>query len=229
MTPADESILKTVNLLVMLHRSSINNPKNKTEEDKNNLIVKKEYVKDAGLNVPDFLNNLQELSDKGYLESVAIYDSDFKKEIKNFVGSEDEQKFLKLLENNPDKDQKIVEETKKAFAKGFKDKLPSDFGFDEIGFMEEEMSVSDMLKSGLDRVKSFDDDTLATIIIFPFRDLKRLLRLLNEGKKLSEVEDPGLWYDPENFQFHIDEEIIDTSYNSKPNKEHFVLLKGNIV
>jgi hypothetical protein len=67
MSPREENILKTLNILVLVLRAQKQMRPSLSEEQQHTLKITKEHIAAAGLTIPVFINTLLELNRKGYL------------------------------------------------------------------------------------------------------------------------------------------------------------------
>lgn len=221
MTPREQNILSTLNLLVLIFRSQKNNLPALNDEQRHTLRITEEHIGLAGLTTPVFLNTLADLNSKGYLFSVGVFEKKYQPEIQKFLDDETYSKILEELEKIDTTE--LVDKFKIAGAAAMQESLPANISIPNEVILNEELKFKDILDSAREAMKNYTPDTVATIILSPFRSVERLLEKMNDGIPFSAVKDAGIWYDPIAYEFHFDDQTISTAYQGKPNKEHFIL------
>jgi len=213
----------TVNLLVFLYHAKKENCFNLPEQEKNLLLIKQEHLNKAGITLPIFHNTLKLLDKKGYLMGLTVVDDDFHTKAKDFASGDG---YNEILAKIPDINAEIFSpEGKNMFAERISDILPPQYHFDMEAFSNEKITVKDLLDQTKDFFKIYSDDVVSYVMLFPFRSIEKLLQQMNIGRSFDDIQDSGIWYDPNKFEFHLGKEIISTSYQGKPNIEHDVLAK----
>lgn len=221
MTPKDESILNTLNLLVMLSRSKNLLAVGIPEEEKYMLTVTKQNLIDSDLALPEFANTLHTIATKGYIWHMVIHDENLRTQINDFKNSDQYDKVLTALEelDTPEFLNKINEESAKSFNK----LIPKSMNVDYSKINDDSLRASELFLDGLEMVNKMKPDEIGLIFLMPFRDIETLFKKVNNGEKFDDIRDDGFWYDQNKFEFHIDGEIIKTSNRGLPNLSHSVL------
>lgn len=222
MTPKDSKILKTVELLVMLYDATLRKLSKLSELEQATLNISKQIILDAGLSVPEFTNAVNEISMKGYLWHVVFFDEKLRSEMDSFMSSPEFNKFLDAVKEK-DTDE-MSEKLKAALATDMQNMLPAGMELDQESVDEDTIKFSDVVSEGIEHYKKMGKDEIAVIILMPFRDIHTLHDKLNSGKAFDDIKDNGFWYDKDNYNFHIDGEIISTGKPDHQNLEHFVLM-----
>lgn len=221
MTIADNKILKTLELLVMLSHSRRQFSHGLTPEQKATLTVSKQLIIDAGLTVPEFTNSVREIAKKGYVWHVVIFDDELRSQIDGFINSDqysvvlEELKKLDTEETSNKLKQSAVEQLSRM--------LPHSAELDQKEIDEDHINVSEAFTDGIEAFKKMRPDEIALVILMPFRDINTLLVKMNDGKSFDDIQDDGFWYDQNKYEFHIDSDVISTNYQGKPNLEHYIL------
>lgn len=222
MTPKEENLIATLNLLLLLYRAQKLSLLAVTEEQKHTLKVTKEHIALAGLTVPVFVNTIEILGKKGYLMAVSIFEEKLHAGMQEFYGTDQYQELIEVLKEKGNNS--INTKARESIADAFEKIMPANVEFDREGFMKEEITLGDMLIGAKPLFDNHSSNDVSTIILMPFRSIERLLEKMNDGMKFDEVQDAGIWYQPEKYLFHIgEEEPISTFYNSKPTRAHFAL------
>ncbi|MBP9759914.1 MAG: hypothetical protein KBD24_00935 [Candidatus Pacebacteria bacterium] len=223
MTPGDENILATLNLLVFLHHARKENNLNLSEEEKHLILVKQEYLNKGGISLPVFHNTLKILDKKGYLMGVSIVDDDFHEKVKGFTS---EEGFGEILSKIPDVNVDFFTPNGKQFiADLVSSKIPPQYTFDVKAFEEEKITIKEVLEQTRDIFQVHNNDLVSYVILLPFRSIEKLLEKMNDGRSFEEIQDSDIWYNRSAYEFHIGDVIVPVSYQGKPNIEHDVLLK----
>jgi hypothetical protein len=221
MTPRDQNILNTLNLLVLVFRAQKQTYPALDEEQQHTLKITYEHIKIAGLTVPVFLNTLTELNAKGYLFALSVFEEKFQPEIQKFL---DDETYSKILDEVAKHDtSELVEKFKVAGVAILQENLPANISIPPEEFLNEELDMKMILDSAREVMKGYTPDVLATVILSPFRGVERLLEKMNTGMSFENVKDAGVWYDSVAYELHFDESTISTAYQGKPSKAHFAL------
>lgn len=221
MAPLEDNLIKTLNLLTYLSRqNNVAIPK-LSDEKLHTLCINEDNASRLSIDIYTFINTLETLAEKSYLAYIPLIDKNWRTKLKEFDESPDKTEVLKVLQSP--ENESIDQNFKEGIAIIFENAIPKNHQFDREGLMASDTTFSGVIEMGLEKLKNLDDDVLVLVILMPFRSIDRLLRKLNEGLKFSEIQDAGIWYDSERFIFHIGDRKIETSYNGKPNKEHFAL------
>lgn len=225
MDQKDINLLDTLNLLTLLFRANQQKVPKLSEEEQHTLTVTKEHLDGAKIPIPVFLNTLKTLSDKGYLTALGVFENEYHQEIRNVFEEKQYSQIISKISDNGLNE--LSEAQKTALADGIEKMLPPGTNFDRKGFIQEGVTLKDILDDSRKVLKDHKDEDVAVVILFPFRDINTLLEKMNLGQSLSQIQDSGVWYDSVKYEFHIGDEIIPVSYQGKPNVEHFVLEKLN--
>lgn len=222
MSPRDQNILATLNILVLVFRAQKQMFPKLTDEQKHTLKITKEHLSIAGITSPVFINTLQELAQSGYLlAGNSVFESKYHDEILKVLDDEHYEKIQTELQKV---DTSVLEEKLKVMAADMIEKTaPAYIPVDRAEVMKEEVSMTALLDGFRDAYKGYTPDVVSVIILSPFRSIERLLEQVNAGVAFDDVKDEGIWYDPMAYEFHFDETAISTAYQGKPNKEHFAL------
>ncbi len=214
-------ILKTLELLKMLSASRQHFFANATPEERSTLTITKQLIVDAGLTIPEFTNAIQILSEQGYIWHVIIFDDRIREHVPIILNPQVSQAIIKRLESSPE----YLSNLKLDVLKHFKTALPAGTKIDIEDFFDNEISVKEAAQIGIEVFKKWDTKDIATVILMPFKDIRRLLSRLKDGEDFDKATKEGFWYNQNTYEFYIDEKVIKTSYQGKPNKEHFVLVE----
>ena len=221
MTPNQKNILDTLNLLALLFRANKQKMPKFSEEERHTLTVTEEHLSKADITIPVFLNTLTSLGDKGYLIAVGIHENEYHDKIREAFSDNVYEQVLK--ETSEGGLEKLSDEQKLEIATAFKKMAPKNVDIDVNYFVEEEITIKDILDDTRNAFKDHKNGVVAKVLLMPFRDINRLLKHMNEGKTFEEVLDSDIWYDDKNYLFFMGKKSISTAYNSKPNIEHSVL------
>ena len=221
-TPKEQNILATLNLLVLLLRARKQTIPPLTEEQKHTLKVTKEHLTTAGISIPVFANTLQILAEKGYLLGVTIFEDKFHSEIQKALSDENLQQKIAGLGKIDTSE--FMRQFKEHFADSLEKIIPANMVLDRDALMEDkDITLPSIIGDALGALAGHTSDDVAIVPLMPFRSIERVLEKMNDGVKFDEVQDVGIWYDSKNYVFHIDEDTVSTAYQHKPNKEHYVL------
>jgi hypothetical protein len=221
MTPRDQNVLNTLNLLVLLFRAQKQTYPALDEEQQHTLKITHEHIKIACLSIPVLLNTLVELNTKGYLFALSVFEEKYQPEIQKFL---DDETYSKILDEVAKHDtSELVEKFKVAGVAMLHETLPANMSIPPEEFLKEELDMKMILDSAREVMRGYTPDVVATIVLSPFRSVERLLEKMNSGTLFDDVKDAGVWYDPTAYELHFDDATISTAYNNKPNKEHFAL------
>lgn len=221
MTPGDLKILKTIELLVMLSRSRSLVFNDSTEEEKSILLISRQVLSDSGLTVPELTNSLHELSRKGYIWHMVIFDEHLRSQIDEVIKSDDFQNIMAQIASIDTTEKQM--EMKRSALKDLKSLAPANISLDSDDFMNEPLSIVETIETGLNQYSKMRPDEIGIVILMPFRSSEKLLQKMNTGISFDQIRDDGFWYNKAKCIFHIDGIEIDTSYNNKPNLEHFII------
>jgi len=220
-TPKEQNILNALNLLVLLYCAKKQQFPKLSEEQQHTLMITKEHLIKANLTLPVFANTLKIIDEKGYLYGVTIIEDKYHSEIQKFL---DDDHYKKIIDEVDKVDlSEPMEKFKMQIGDYFEKKLPANYFFEKEKLKEEKLTFKDLLNNAKETLSGYNEQVISIIILMPFRDVERLLEKMNEGVNFDDIKDVGIWYDPKNYLFHFDEESVSTSYNNKPNKEHFAL------
>lgn len=222
MSPRDQNLLATLNILVLIFRSQKHMFPRRSEEMQHTLQITKEHLAQARISAPVFINTLQELANKGYLlAGNSVFESKYHDE---FLKVLDDTQYEKIQTELEKVDTSQLEEKLKVFAADLLEKTaPAYIPVDREEVMKEDVSMKSLLEEFREAYKGYTPDVVSVIILSPFRSLERLLEQLNAGVLFDNVKDEGIWYDANTYYFHFDDTSVSTAYQGKPNKEHFAL------
>jgi hypothetical protein len=223
MTQNDKNVLNTLNVLNVLFRANKQKIPNLSDEEQYTLTVTKEHLQNDNISISVFINTLQTLAEKGYLFATCIFESEYHDKIREVFSDEVFTPAVQKL--SEDGKNSLTEEQKLVFAYAMQELLPPNLKtqFDVEGFAQEEIKLTDLLNDTRNAFKNHRDDTVAKIILFPFRDIDKVLKQMNGGKTFDEIIDSDICYNDQKFEFHIGKELVVTSYQDKPNIEHYIL------
>lgn len=221
MTPKEQNILDVVNLLVLLNHSKKLTSLGSPDNDSVHLVVTKEHLDKSRISITVFINTLNLLDKKGYLLGVTIFEDKYHSAIEELFKEPNYQNTLAQIE---------ALDTELAMQQGIESitdilesKAPQNFTFDREVLKDEKITLGDTINSVKHLFANHSKNDIGIVLLSPLRSIDRLLRMMNEGINFDDVKDSGIWYDKDNFLFYIEDEAIPTSYNNKPNKEHFIL------
>ncbi len=220
MTPREQNILAVLNVLRLLFHARKQVPHLKDEEQ-HTLRITYEHINLSALTVPVFLNTLTQLDSKGYLVGFYVFEQKAHPEIQKFLADENYEKVLNELANLDTTD--FVEALNLAGTDMIEKTIPANIFIPKEVFLENDMNIKDVLDAARDAIKGNPPEVVATIVLSPFRSIERLLEKMNNGISFEDVKDAGIWYDPERYEFHFDDQTVSVGYQNKPNKEHFAL------
>lgn len=221
MTPREQSMLKTLNLVVMLARSKKQLTFGLPEEEKYILTITKQNLSDSDLTLPEFTNTLHALAQKGYIWHMVIHDENLRSQINDFKDSEKYDDVVSALKKLDTKE--LSDKINKESTQGFNSLIPKSIDFDYSDLTKEKLKPSELFNEGMEIFNKMRPDEIGLVLLMPFRDIEVLFNKLNMGKNFDDIQDNGFWYDQNKFQFHIDGKIIETSNRGLPNLSHFVL------
>jgi len=213
MTPSEQSILKTLNLLTLIYRAQKQNFPKLTDEQQHTLQITKEHLATAEISIPVFINVLQTLGKKGYLDAVSVFENKYHEEIPKFFEEKSYAKSLEVIEGSGKNI--LTKDQKEAIADSIEKTMPPGHSFDRESFLNEEVKMTDMIEESRPYMENHTKDNISTIVLMPYRSIDRLLEKMNSGVKLDDVKDPGIWYENEEGLLHFDEQSISTEHNRK--------------
>ncbi len=221
MTPAANNLYKTLGLLIMVRDQVRVSSDQLSEEEKATIRISRQILTDADLTIPELVTSTKWLDEKGYIKGFTIFDENMRQkanqELESF--SEDD---LNAIFNNLDTPEKI-HALKKAMVEEYGLILPPGSEFDIQAVESEDIKFSNVVKEGLNKYKELRSDEVSVFLLLPFRSIDRLHKLIGEGVDPEDVKDEGVWYDSDTYEFHLGEEVVLTSYQEKPNVEHYIL------
>lgn len=222
MTPRDQNILATLNILVLVFRSQKHMFPKRSEKMQHTLQITQEHLAQAGINIPVFINTLQELANNGYLlAGNSVFESKYHDE---FLKVLDDVQYEKIQTELEKVDTSELEQKLKILAADMLEKTaPAYIPVDREEVMKEDVSMKSLLEEFREAYKGYTPDVVSVIILSPFRSVERLLEQVNAGIRFDDVKDEGIWYEPSAYEFHFDDTVVSTGYQGKPNKEHFAL------
>lgn len=220
MSPKDQNILETLNILTLSYRSQKTCLLPLSEEQRHTLFITKENVEGTKISIPTFINTLETLATSGYLSYTPMHEQKFHDEFKSFIDSPLYSDAINQIKSSQTEEATL--ELKSGIATIFENTIPKDYSYDKDGLMAEPLGIADLFVQGLNVMKGKPEQTIAVVILMPFRSIDRLLSKMNDGIKFDHVKDPGLWYDSQNFILHFEEDSIHTKYN-KLSYVHFAM------
>lgn len=221
MNPEEQNVFKTLNLLMMLSRSRQQFSHGLTDEEKATLFISKQILADSGLTVPELANSLQRIAKKGYIWHMVLFDEHLRSQINEFIDSDQYHETLEKLSKELD-NKEVSEKLHQAIIDDFSRMIPPSVHIDPSED-EELPKFTELFNGGLEVFKKLRLDEIGFVLLMPFRDTETLYQKIGAGEKFDDIQDDGFWYDNKNLEFHIDGEVIKTSYQNKPNLVHIVL------
>jgi hypothetical protein len=221
MTPRDQNILHTLNVLVLVFRSQKQLFPTLTQEQYHTLTITQEHLTSAGITKPIFINTLSDLNKKGYLMAVSVFEKKYQSELAGILDDEVFEKLYSELEKTDIG--ALKEQIKIAVANELETTSTSNLHIDRGEVLSEDFDLKELLKDVRNSQKGNKIDVVSTIILSPFRSMERLLEKMNVGLSFDDVKDAGVWYDPIAYELHFDEIKVSTMYQNKPTKAHFAL------
>ena len=192
-----------------------------SEELKHTLKITKENLASADLTIPVFINTLAELTRKGYLTALSVFEDKYHPEILKFLDDAEYAKTLKELEKIDTS--AFIEKYKMAIADSLQETAPANVQGIREEILSEEIDIKTLLDTSREALQGYTPEVVSTVVLSPFRDIERLLEKMNDGIAFEAVKDAGIWYDSIAHELHIDDTTISTSYQNKPTKAHFAL------
>ena len=220
MSPQDQNILYVLNVLTLLFRTRKTSLLPLKDEQRHTLFITKEHLEDSKISLPTFINTLETLASKGYLSYTPMHEQKFHDELQSFVDSPLYSKTIEKIKLSQTEEANT--KLKDDIAKIYENTIPKNYTYDRDGLMAEPLDIADIFLYGLDAIKDKPEQTIAVVVLMPFRNIDRLLKKMNDGVSFNDVTDPGLWYDTQNHLLHFEEDIIATTYN-KLSYVHFAL------
>jgi len=225
MKTSDNNMRKTTGLLVMLYNLNKQDPTKKLEEEKALVHIDKTHLHEANLDTPTLINNLQILDNKGYTFTASFQDTNKRLGVLKLNREHTLEQIQKEMGKRPKQTKELSLTIQKIIGDGIGKVTPKTHVFDTDGYYKEEPDLMEIVSFGLRMISDVTLDTRAKVHILPMRDIYRLHKLLSQDTPFEEIQDPGIWYDSNRYEFHVDEEIVRTEYQGKPSAEHFVLKK----
>lgn len=221
MNLGDTKITKTLELLVMLSRSKQHFSHGQSDEEKATLRISRQLISDSQLSVPEFTNALHAIAEKGYLWHVVIFDENLRLQMNEFINS---PQYLEIVDKLKELDTKDTsDKLKELVVTDLKKIVPNGTQVNQELVDQDFVKISEAFTEGIESFKQMRPDEVGLVILMPFRNISVLLDKINNGEKFDEIKDDGFYYDQNKFEFHIDADVISTSYRGVPNLEHFVI------
>jgi hypothetical protein len=223
MTQFDTNILATLNVLCLLLSANKQRFPKFSEEEICTLTVTKEHLQNDNIPTSVFINSIQILADKGYLFATCIYEAEYYDKLRNVFSDEVYLPAMKQIEESGKN--LLSEEQKLNLARALEQLVPQNLKsqFDISDIVEEDIKVTDLFDDTRKVMRDIQDGVVAKVVLMPFRDIDRVRNQMNENKSFAEIIDVDVWYNEETFEFRLAKEIIPTSYQTKPNVEHYIL------
>ncbi len=218
---AINEILKTLEMFKMLSVSQQQFFKSTNAVERATLTITKQLINDAGLTIPEFTNASHILSEQGYIWHLIIFDNRIRQHVAIALDPKISREIIERLESSPE----YLSNLKLDVLKHFKIALPSGTKLDIEDFFDKEITIKEAALAGIEVLKKWDTKDIATVILMPFKDINRLMNRLKNGEDFDKATKEGFWYNQNTYEFYIDEKIISTSYQGKPNKEHYILVE----
>ncbi len=192
-----------------------------TDPEKSILTICRQLIFDSGLSVPEFTNSIKFIAEKGYIWHVVIFDENLRSKMTELIASEEYSDALEKLKDSDTED--TSNKLKKATAEQLRQTLPHGFELDQEDIDKDFIKLSEVFKDGVNLLSNMRPDEIGLVFLMPFRDINTLFNKMNAGEVFDQIKDDGFWYDQTKFEFHIDQDVIPTSYQNKSNLEHLVL------
>lgn len=222
MNPTEQNVFKTLNLLMMLSRARQQFSHGFTDEEKATLFISRQILADSDLTVPELANSLQRIAKKGYIWHMVLFDEHLRSQINDFIGSDQYQDILGKLGKELDT-KEVSKKLHKATIDDFSKMIPPSVNINPDDTEEELPKFTELFEDGLEVFKKLRPDEIGFVLLMPFRNIEMLYQKVGAGERFDDIQDDGFWYDNKNLEFHIDGQIIKTSYQNKPNLVHTVL------
>lgn len=218
MSPKNQNVYRTLNLLVLLFRAkNQNNPKLSLEE-KHTIKVTAEHLDKENLTPAIFHNTLTLLDKKGYLLGVTIIEDRAYAEFDKFFDDKTYNEALKEIRkiDTPE----LMAKFKDSVATYYENRVPANFHFDREGLESDDFSLEQFITETREEMKKpslfgSEEKPVAIVLLMPFRSIERLLDEMDNGKNFDEVKDSGIWYEKTEQVFHYDEKTLSTKHNRK--------------
>ena len=217
MNTAEQNMLQTLNILVAHHNEHLLTSHGKTEEEK-------ALVSFDGSDIPDslgtatFINNLKKLGEKGYTYTNSFINRKTRVDIIKINRNNQIDDVIAEIETRPKEAKIAAKRIKAVLGDGIKLLTPPTHEFDEKAYSEYELSIQQILEAGKKMLSDVSMSTIAKVHILPMRDIKRLLKLMEQGVPFDDVKDPGVWYDPLERELHLGEETVSVKKAKRPHQ-----------
>jgi hypothetical protein len=221
MTPESNNVYQTVSLLVTLFKKRCQHIPTLTVEKQHTLIVSRAHLADSALTVPVFLNTLDKLDQIGYLVAASLTEKREYQALAEVLNDEGYQTTLEQFKSSEFDSLTIPQ--KQSVIRALKKITPANYTIDERVWLADDIRYSTLLEMARPALANYTEDDIALVVLLPFRSIERLLEKLDTGMDFDQIKDVGTWYDPINYEFHIDGRAVPTSYQGKPNVEHSIL------
>jgi hypothetical protein len=221
MTPKEQNMLKSLNLLTTLSHSRQQFSNGLSDEEKYTITISRQLLTDSGLTIFELINSVRKLSEKGYTQHYIIYDEHLRSQINEALKKtelEDELKKLEVLDTEEMSD-KIKAESIASLNK----LAPTGKGLDSDDLKDDFIKISEASRESIKLYKKLRPDEVALIFMLPFRSLNRLLKKMEDGIKFDQVQDTNIWYEPSQLRLHVGESIFTTANRRNPTKVHFIM------
>lgn len=221
MSPSDEKIRKTLELLVALSDSRQRFPNKLSCEEQATLTISSQYLADSELTIFQFISALKKLSKKGYTQHLIFYDEHFRSKINEELKKEELETALKGLEVHDTKE--ISDDLKEKTIKDFNELAPDGKKIDPEELKDEFIKISESSRQGVELIKRLRPDEIGLVFILPFRNINRLLEKMDSGIEFEKVQDTNIWYEPNRYRLHIGKHIFSTAKGSSATRVHDIL------
>lgn len=215
MNTREKNILNTLHLLSIISFEQKFLYKD-GEPQRDILLIKEKHLKDSGLTKAVFINALKLLAERGYVIPVPIFGDTFDADIK--IVNKDKDVLSKIEEL----DSSLPDKVKDSIHLLARSTIPASIVYEKEDI--ENPTMQYIFTEAHKLLENAPKGTFAFILLNPSKDIDWLLNKIESGEEFEHIQDPGLHYDSVSYKLYFnDGKFIETSYNNKPNKEHFAL------
>lgn len=221
MSPSDQSMLKTLDLLVTISHSRAKFPPGLSDEEKDTIIINRQLISDTGLTIFQFISAIRKLGNRGYTSHQIFYDERLRTQLDEELKKlelESELKKLEVLDTEENS-----EKMKSATVKGLNRVAPPGKKLDPEELKDEFIKISDLSRKGIEAYKKLKPEELGYVWLMPFRSLERLHNKMNGGMSFEHVQDTDIWYDHDKKILYVGSTKFLTNYRGTTSRTHFIL------
>lgn len=221
MSPANQNLLKTLDLLTTLSNSRQRFSHGLSDEERETLTISRQLITDSGLTIFQFISAVKKLSTRGYTQHYIIYDEHLRSQINEQLKKEELESELKKLEalDTKENSDKIKSETIENLNKI----APTGKKLDPNELKDEFIKISDSSREGIELYKKLRPDEVGYVFLLPFRNLERLYEKMEAGMKYEQVQDTNIWYEPNKYRLHVGRDIFSTANKGTGTRVHYIL------